>query len=103
MATARRTQRTTRRPRITEPRTAAEIAAAAPAAVEMPSAHALCAELEAMAAAAGRYWHALGEAGLPANFRTLMFDNWQASLWGNDNSASLTDRDSEPEGDEAGG
>ena len=100
MATARRTTPQIRRPRITEPRTAAEVAAAAPKAVDMPSAHNLGAELEATAAAAGRFWHALTESGIPAEFCRLMFDNWQAAYWNNDNSASLTDR--EGEGEEAG-
>ena len=100
MATARRVTPRTQRARVTEPRTAAEVATAAPAAVGMPSAHNLGAELEATAAAAGRFWHALAESGIPAEFCRLMFDNWQAAYWNNDNSASLTDRDSE--GEEAG-
>lgn len=104
MATARRMQRASgsTRQRATEPKTAAEVASAAPPATGMPSAHNLGAELESLAAAAGRFWHALGESGIPSNFKTLMFDNWQARLFDADGAASVTDiADNEDEEAEA--
>lgn len=48
---------------------------------EAPKSHALARELEAIARAAGVFWRALQENGIPVEFRQVMFDNWQESLW----------------------
>ena len=71
-------------------RTAAEVASLAPKA-EMPSAHELGAQLEATAHAAGRFWHALGEAGLPRGFRVAIFNNWQLKLFESEDAMNVTD------------
>lgn len=89
--TTRRTAspRTTRR-RVTPPaKTAEDVANMAPR-TRMPASHKLGGELEGYAQAAGRYWRALREAGLPIGFRVAMFDNWQSALWSGDDPMSVT-------------
>ena len=62
-----------------------------------PKSHAKVAELEGIAKAAGVFWHALRENGVPDEFRALMFDNWQASLWGSSDVGMACEIDVEGE------